>query len=89
MQAFYRLQVITPKGIAYTGEVVHAFLPAEDGFVGVLANHAPYVTTSPGGRFEIREKDGQEKKFKSGSGFFEVAKNQAIYLAQHFQQVTS
>ena len=85
MQPFYRLQVITPKGIAYTGEVVHAFLPAEDGFVGVLANHAPYVTTSPGGRFEIREKGGQEKKFKAGSGFFEVVKNQATFLVQSFE----
>ena len=84
MQPFYKLQVITPNGIVYTGEVVHTFLPAEDGFVGILANHAAYVTSSPGGRFEIREKDGREKKFKSGSGFFEVVKNQATLLVQLF-----
>ena len=80
----YKLQVITPLGTAYSGEVVHTLLPAEDGFVGVLANHAPYVTSSAGGRFEIRETNGQEKKFKAGIGFFEVARNQATFLTQSF-----
>lgn len=85
MQPFYRLQVITPQGITYTGEVIHSFIPAENGFVGVLANHAPYITSSPGGRFEIRAKDNQERKFTVGPGFFEVAKNQATFLTQSFK----
>ena len=85
MEAFYRLEVITPQGIAYQGDVVHSFVPAEDGFVGVLANHAPYVTSSSGGRFEIREKEGETKRFRVGTGFFEVAGNQASFLTQSFQ----
>ena len=85
MLPFYRLQIITPHGTAYQGEVIHSLIPAEDGFVGVLANHAPYVTSSPGGRFEVKEKDGQEKKFDVGSGFFEVAKNQATFLVESFK----
>lgn len=85
MEPFYRLEVITPQGIAYKGDVVHAFIPAENGFVGVLANHAPYVTSSSGGRFEVREKEGETKKFRVGTGFFEVAKNQASFLTQSFQ----
>ena len=80
----FHLNVITPHGTPYTGEVLHALIPAEDGFVGVLANHAPYVTSSPGGRFEVREKDGLEKKFRVGPGFFEVAHNQATFLTQSF-----
>ena len=84
MAPSYRLQVLTPQGPAYRGEVVHAVVPAEDGFVGVLAHHAPYVTSSPGGRFEVREKDGLEKKFLVGPGFFEVAGNQATFLTQAF-----
>ncbi len=85
MLPFYRIRVITPQGIAYTGEVTHSLIPAEDGFVGVLANHAPYVTSSPGGRFEIRERDGQEKKFRAGAGFFETARNQASFLTESFK----
>ena len=85
----YHLKVITPQGITYQQEVLHSLVPAEDGFVGVLANHAPYVTSSPGGRLEVREKEGPEKKFKVGLGFFEVAHNQATFLTQSFQEATS
>ncbi len=80
----YHLEVITPQGVAYQGEVTHTLIPAEDGFVGVLANHAPYVTSSSGGKLEVRETDGIEKKFRVGAGFFEVAKNQATFLTQSF-----
>ena len=82
--AYYKLEVITPQGVAYSGEVIHTLLPAENGFVGVLANHAPFVTSSSGGRLEVREKDGAEKKFKVGLGFFEVAHNKATFLVQSF-----
>lgn len=80
----YHLEVITPQGVAYQGEVIHTSLPAEDGLVGVLANHAPYVTSSSGGSLQVRETDGKEKKFRIGAGFFEVAKNRATFLTQSF-----
>ncbi len=84
MPSIYNIEVITPQGSVFTAQVVHALIPAETGFVGVLANHAPYVTSSPGGRFEIREPDGTEKRFKVGPGFFEVAHNHASFLTQSF-----
>ncbi len=80
----YKLDVITPQGLAYSGEVVHTLVPSEDGFVGVLSHHAPYVTSSPGGRLEVREAGGAEKKFQVGLGFFEVARNHATFLVQSF-----
>ncbi len=82
--ASYHLEVITPQGVAYTGEIIHAQIPAEDGLVGILANHAPYVTSSSGGRLEVRETSGSEKKFQVGLGFFEVALNKATFLVQSF-----
>ena len=84
MEHTYHIEVITPQGPAYSGEIVHSFIPAENGFVGVLANHAPYVTSSPGGRFEVREAGGAEKKFHVGEGFFEVAHNKASFLTRSF-----
>ena len=89
MQPFYRFQIITPQGIAYKGEVVHTLIPAEDGYVGILANHAPYVTSSSGGWLQLREKELTEKKFKVGAGFFAVSKNQASFLTQFFETENS
>lgn len=84
MPPVYQLKIVTPQGVQYQGEVLHTLIPAEDGFVGVLAHHAPYITSSLGGRLEVREKDGAEKQFAVGAGFFEVARNQATFLTQSF-----
>lgn len=84
--ALYKFQVITPQGVAYSGDVTHVRVPAEDGFTGVLANHAPFVTSSAGGLMEVREENGGLKKFKVGSGFFEVQHNQAVFLTQVFSE---
>lgn len=86
--ADFHLKIITPQGIAYEDDVVHLRLPDERGFIGVLAHHAPLITSSPGGRVEIRLKDGQEKKFEIGPGFFEVVKNQATFLVEASQVPT-
>lgn len=85
MAATYSLKIITPQGIAYEGTVAHTFLPTENGFSGVLAHHAPYLTTSKGGTLKAREVSGVEKVFQVGPGFFEVSHNQAVFLTQTCQ----
>jgi len=82
MAASYSLKIITPQGIAYDGTVVHTFLPTENGFVGVLAHHAPYLVSSKGGKLVAKESIGLEKDFQVGSGFFEVNHDQAVFLTQ-------
>lgn len=82
MTAFYSLKIITPQGVAYEGTVSHAFLPTENGFVGVLAHHAPYLVSSKGGKMVVKESVGLEKDFQVGPGFFEVNHNQAVFLTQ-------
>ena len=78
----YSLKIITPQGTAYEGTVVHTFLPTENGFAGVLAHHAPYLTSSQGGKLVAREVSGTEKHFQVGQGFFEVNHNSAVFLTQ-------
>jgi F-type H+-transporting ATPase subunit epsilon len=80
----YNLIVITPQGVAYQGEVTHTRVPVEQGTIGVLADHAPLVTSSSGGVLEIRENNGGEKTFSVGNGFFEVNHNKATFLTQSF-----
>jgi len=78
----YRLEILTPLGKSFSGEVTHTLLPAEDGFVGVLARHASYVTSSPGGRLEVRLSSGQTRSFRVGRGFFHFLADAAVFLTQ-------
>ena len=67
---------------------MHTLVPAEDGFVGILANHTSYVTSSPGGRLEIRLPSGEVRPFEVGPGFFQILKNQAFFLTPSVKSQT-
>jgi len=82
---YYSLQVVTPAGVVYEGKVRHARVPVENGSVGVLANHAPYVTSSAGGPLIIDEENGSQNQMNVGEGFFSVAYNKALFLTSTFQ----
>lgn len=86
MAATYSLKIITLQGIAYEGTVFHTFLPTENGFVGVLAHHAPYLVSSKGGKITAKESIGLEKTFQVGPGFFEVHHDQAVFLTTTFSE---
>jgi F0F1-type ATP synthase epsilon subunit len=85
MAASYLLKIITPQGTAYEGTVFHTFLPTEDGFVGVLAHHAPYLVSSKGGKIAVKESIGLQRDFRVGPGFFEVQHDHAVFLTQTCQ----
>jgi F0F1-type ATP synthase epsilon subunit len=78
----YSLKIVTPQGVAYEGTVFHTSVPTENGFAGVLAYHAPYLTSSKGGKLVAKEMIGLEKDFRVGPGFFEIKSNQAVFLTQ-------
>lgn len=78
----YHFEILTPRGRFFEGKVVHLSVPAEDGFVGVLRDHAPYVTSSPGGKVEARLLTGEARPFEVGPGFFQVLNNNALFLTQ-------
>lgn len=80
----YQLEIITPRGKAYEGQIEHAQLPINHGFIGVLSNHAPLLTSSAGGKLTLREKGGKIRVFSVGSGFFETRKNRAVFLTESF-----
>lgn len=82
----FQLRVLTPQGAAFEGSAIHVRVPNDDGFVGILANHAPYVTSSPGGPLEVRDAGGTQKTYKTGPGFFEIAHNKAVFLTQSFSE---
>ena len=78
----YPFEILTPRGRIFSEQVIHALVPAEDGFVGVLANHTAYMTSSPGGRVEVRLESGETRPFQVGPGFFQFFRNEAFFLTQ-------
>ncbi|MDX2176160.1 MAG: ATP synthase F1 subunit epsilon [Candidatus Sumerlaeia bacterium] len=75
----YQLQIVTQQEVVFTGEVTALTLPGEEGYFGVLANHAPIIGVIGSGKAQMRVgKD--EKSFEVSGGFFEMKDNKATLL---------
>lgn len=81
MPPLYSINIKTPLKIAYEGKVESLVAPAPAGYVGVLANHAPFITTLVPGKIILRDDSGVTVTFKStGPGLMEVLANNATLL---------
>lgn len=82
----YHLQVITPEKIVYDDKVTSLIAPATDGYLGVLTDHAPLITTLKEGVFIIT-REGKEKYFyKITGGFLEVNNNEVSVLVETLEE---
>ena len=73
------LEVVTPEGAVFSGMVESIVVPAEVGSTGILAGHAPLLTTLNIGVLRyVRE--GQEGKIAISKGFMSVQDNEAEVL---------
>jgi F-type H+-transporting ATPase subunit epsilon len=81
MAKVYHLSVLTPERAVFDGEVTYLEAPGSEGYFGVLADHAAFVTTLARGRLTLRPVDGAERTMTVTGGFFEVGKNDATVLA--------
>ena len=79
-EAGFKLKVVTPGEVFYEGEVVSVTAPGTLGYLGILKNHAPLVTTIDKGNLTFRDPAGTTKSFKIESGFLEVLKNRVLVL---------
>jgi F-type H+-transporting ATPase subunit epsilon len=81
MSASFNLNIFTAGKTIYTGQVCSLIAPAESGYLGVLANHAPLITTLVAGKIILREMpDKLTTIYSEGKGFLQVFKNEATLL---------
>lgn len=66
-----RLEIVTPKGIAYSDNVDIVTLRSVEGQIGILPNHVPLMTQLVPGELIVR-KGGQAEFLAVGGGLVEV-----------------
>jgi len=81
MPATFSLQVVTPDHTVYSGEIVSLVAPGVEGYVGVLAHHAPMLVGLAPGLLELTAPTGERLVYAITGGFLQVAANKAIVLA--------
>jgi len=77
----FSIEIISPVGKIFTGEIIHVRAPGVDGDFGVLADHAPLMAGLRPGRLHVDDPD-ESFDFAITGGFFEVHSNRALVLAE-------
>jgi F-type H+-transporting ATPase subunit epsilon len=77
----YDLEIVAPDRQLYAGPVVSLVAPGVLGSFGVLAHHAPMISSLGVGELRLREPSGLERSMALRGGFFEVSGGRAIVLA--------
>jgi len=83
-----KLDIVTPLGRIYEGEIKEAYFPGIEGEFGVLEGHAPLMTTLQPGVITIKKEDGSEEIIAINSGYVEVTPDHVNVLVDGAQPVS-
>jgi len=81
MAELIHLEVVTPSGPIVSDDVDIVSAPGYGGDFGVLANHAPFLSTIKIGSL-IYKKDGKDNYLMVSGGFCEVSNNKITFLVE-------
>lgn len=84
-----QVRVVTNEGQAVADEAVAIRAPGERGYLGILYNHAPLVTTIRPGKFTWRRPSGESRTILIGDGLLEVAQNRCTVLTSKVSDTAS
>ena len=76
-----RLQIITPEKTLIDADAQMVTIPGTEGDFGVLAGHAPFISTIREGIIAVDFENGEKKEFPITSGIAEVTPEKCVVLA--------
>ncbi len=78
----FRLEVISPERVFYTGDVEMVELNTTEGEIGIYADHIPLTTIVAPGVLTITESGDELKEAAVLEGFMEITPEKVTILAQ-------
>lgn len=81
MEHTFYIIVLTAENKIFEGRIVSLIAPGENGYLGVLANHASFVTTLKKGLLTLKDNHGKELAIQSNStGILDVHHNETTVI---------
>jgi F-type H+-transporting ATPase subunit epsilon len=80
--ATFHFELVAPERLIFSGEVEQVDVPGEEGEFGVLAGHAPFVTTLKPGMLRVYGSSGAPQRIVVRGGFAEVGPTGLTVLAE-------
>ena len=80
--ATFTVEVLTPEGEVYNGEVVSISTRTVGGEIGVLANHVPILAALEPNLLRLQVSESERIEFAQAHGIMQVFGNQAEILVE-------
>ena len=81
MEDSFKLQIISPEKIIFSGDINMVTLPSYEGDMSILKNHISTITFLRPGIINVEKKDGNFDKFFVEDGTVEFFDNNLIVLS--------
>jgi F-type H+-transporting ATPase subunit epsilon len=80
--AKFAVEVLTPEGEVFKGEVEMLSTRTQIGEVGVLAKHAPLLATLDPAELRLHLSEADVRRYAQAEGYLQVFENQALVLVE-------
>ncbi|MDH6267744.1 F-type H+-transporting ATPase subunit epsilon [Rhizobium sp. SG_E_25_P2] len=78
----FSFELVSPERLLMSASATEVVLPATEGEMAVMANHAPFMTTIRPGVITVKEASGQTQKFVVFGGFADIVPSGCTLLAE-------
>jgi F-type H+-transporting ATPase subunit epsilon len=78
----FPVEVLTPEGLVFSGDVEMVSTRTEVGEIGVLANHTPLLAMLAPAELRLHLSESEIKRFAQGEGYLQVHSNHALVLVE-------
>ena len=75
-----KLEIVTPQGLIFEGDVKNVVFPGSEGEFGVLPRHASLLSLLKPGVIEFEKADGKKESIVINWGHVKVDENKAVVL---------
>jgi len=80
--ATFPVEVLTPEGEVFNGEVEMISTRTVVGTIGILANHQPIMTMLDPTELRLYKSENDILRFAQGAGYLQMTENHALLLVQ-------
>ena len=78
----FEVEVLTPEGEVFSGEVVQVSTRTAVGEVGILANHAPLLAALKPTELRLHKSESDIERYAQAHGWLQVFGNRALVLVE-------
>jgi F-type H+-transporting ATPase subunit epsilon len=78
----FEVEILTPEGEVFSGEVSQVSTRTAGGEIGILANHAPLLAALRPAELRLYEDGGEPRRYAQAHGWIQVFGNHARLLVE-------